>query len=136
MIPVQPDGSVGYRHWTDGSDHDPVPRPYDAESSTCDFCEGPEPKVVLFSAPMADLVATERRTAAIHLPDDDGAWKACQHCFEDIEAGRFEAILDRAISHFEDEEEARIARIKETTEHLHAEFRARYQGRCLPLDVA
>lgn len=134
LVPVQPDSSVEYRHWIDGADHEPKPRPFRVDD-TCDFCDGPNPVAILFCN-LGDAVSGERRAVAVTPPTDDGVWKACQICFESIRTEDWETVLDRAMTNLDgDGSPERVERVRETTRRLHSEFKKHFEGRWIPLDL-
>lgn len=75
-------------------EHDPVPEWMDGMGdsvSVCDFCAAPGPVWMYPSQNYTMKISPHEEYL------DDGEWYACQSCYEDIEADRWQAVVQRCV---------------------------------------
>jgi hypothetical protein len=124
-----------------GPRHDPVPVPrVEAQAVViCDFCSNPEAgwryPAKTFDSPDLGLVDTAAERAfksnfGILTPRSVEDWCACDTCHDDIEHGRWDAIVNRATRGTPKE----IRReLKDHIRRLHRQFLANRTGPAAPL---
>lgn len=90
---------------------------------------------VMFSRPfLFEVARCLNLEASVGEPQDDGAWKACQACFYDVQGDRWDDILDRAVGNTAEGDGKE--KVENATREVHQAFRASYEGRWVLLDLA
>lgn len=114
-------------------DHEPTPIPADgpvSPVSVCDFCTGGrsvswEYPCAVFDVPELTIRNPDGSTEGYGSSDN---WMACVQCHDDIEAGRFGMVLERALKKYPRDQRALV---RPRVRKLHAGFREHRTGEAI-----